>query len=135
MDEHINYFVGLDVHKDTISVSVCEVGREASRFLGAIRHDVAGLIKLLRKVGPAPDQLLAYEAGPTGFGLQRRLTQAGYRCEVIAPSLMPQRPGDRIKNDRRDSARLAELLRAGELTPIWIPDEEHVGQMVWAREN
>jgi transposase len=108
-------------------VSVCESGRAPSRFLGAIRHDVPALLKVLRKLGAASTQLVAYEAGPTGYGLQRRLAEEGYSCQVIAPSLMPQRPGDRIKTDRRDSARLAGLLRAGELTAIWIPDVEHEG--------
>jgi transposase len=137
MDESIKFFVGLDVHKDTISISVCEAGREASLFRGTIRHDVPTLLKVLRKLGAPATQLVAYEAGPTGYGLYRRLVQQGYACQVVAPSLIPQRAGERIKTDRRDSARLAELLRAGELTPIWVPDVEHEAlRNLWrARED
>jgi transposase len=137
MDQDIKIFVGLDVHKETISISVCEVGRQASRFVGTIRHDVPTLLKTLHKLGAPAGQLVAYEAGPTGYGLCRRLVQGGYACQVIAPTLIPQRTGDRIKTDRRDSARLAELLRAGELTPIWVPDVEHEGlRDLWrARED
>jgi len=80
MEEDIKFFVGLDVHQETISMSVCEVGREASCFVGTIRHDVPTLLKALRKVGASATQLVAYEAGPTGYGLQRRLTQDGYTC-------------------------------------------------------
>jgi len=137
MGQDIKVFVGLDVHKDSISISVCEVGREASQFRGTIRHDVPALLKVLRKLGAPATQLVAYEAGPTGYGLHRRLVQEGYGCQVVAPSLIPQRPGDRIKTDRRDSARLAELLRAGELKPIWVPDLEHEAlRNLWrARED
>ncbi len=137
MDENTKFFVGLDVHKETISISVCEAGREASQFRGTIRHDVPALLKVLRKLGAPGTQLVAYEAGPTGYGLYRRLVGQGYACQVVAPSLIPQRAGERIKTDRRDSARLAELLRAGELTPIWVPDVEHEAlRNLWrARED
>ncbi len=137
MEKDIKFFVGLDVHKETISISVCEPGREASQFRGTIRHDVPALLKLLRKLGAPAAQLVAYEAGPTGYGLYRRLVQEGYVCRVVAPSLIPRRPGDRIKTDRRDSARLAELLRAGELKVIWVPDLEHEAlRNLWrARED
>ena len=137
MDENTNFFVGLDVHKETISISVCEAGREASQFRGTIRHDVPALLKVLRKLGAPATQLVAYEAGPTGYGLYRRLVEQGYACQVVAPSLIPQRAAERIKTDRRDSARLAELLRAGELTPIWVPDVEHEAlRNLWrARED
>src|SRR4029078_238391 len=74
---------------------------------------------------------------PTGYGLYRELRQRGYRCEVVAPSLIPRRPGGRVKNDRRDCARLAELSRAGELKAIWVPDEAHEAlRNLWrARED
>jgi len=118
MDQDIKFFVGLDVHKDTISVSVCEAGRDASQFRGTIRHDVPTLLKVLGKLGAPATQLVAYEAGPTGYGLYRCLAGKGFCCQVVAPSLIPRRPGERIKTDRRDSARLAELLRARELKAI-----------------
>ncbi len=96
MDENTKFFVGLDVHKETISISVCEPGREASQFRGTIRHDAPTLLKVLRKLGAPATQLVAYEAGPTGYGLYRRLVQQGYACQVIAPSLIPQRASERI---------------------------------------
>ncbi|HZW50320.1 MAG TPA: IS110 family transposase [Rudaea sp.] len=137
MDEGIKFFVGLDVHKDSIAVSVAEAGRAPARLLGSIAHDVAKVLKLLARYrGPESVQVV-YEAGPTGFGLQRALARRGYRCHVIAPSLIPQRPGDRVKTDRRDSVRLAELARAGELRAVWIPDpaDEAIRDLARARED
>ena len=95
------------------------------------------LLKLLAKAGDPAQVSVVYEAGPTGYGLYRELRQRGYRCEVVAPSLIPRRPGDRVKNDRRDCARLAELSRAGELKAIWVPDEAHEAlRNLWrARED
>jgi transposase len=90
MDESINFFVGLDAHKDSISVAVCEAGREPSRFVGTLGPDVQGVIKTLRKYGPARHVSVVYEAGPTGYGLYRELSRRGYRCEIIAPSLTPR---------------------------------------------
>ena len=91
MDESINFFVGLDAHKDSISVAVCEAGRGPSRFVGTLGPDVQGVIKTLRKYGPARHVSVVYEAGPTGYGLYRELSRRGYRCEIIAPSLTPPR--------------------------------------------
>ncbi len=125
MDESIKFFVGLDAHKDSIAVAVCEAGREPSRFVGTLGPDVQRVLKTLRKYGPARQVSVVYEAGPTGYGLHRKLTRHGYRCEIIAPSLIPRRAGERIKTDRRDCARLAELSRAGELKAICVPDEAH----------
>lgn len=137
MEEGIKYFVGLDVHKDTIAVAVADTGRTPARLIGTIAHDVGKLRKWLARLGAASAVHIVYEAGPTGYGLQRALTRAGYRCEVIAPSLIPKRAGDRIKTDRRDSVRLAELSRAGELRAVWIPDpaDEAVRDLSRARED
>ncbi|MDM0108122.1 IS110 family transposase [Variovorax sp. J22R24] len=137
MDESIKFFVGLDAHKDSIAVAVCEAGREPSRFVGTLRPDVQVVLKALRKYGPPRQVSVVYEAGPTGYGLYRALSAQGYRCEVIAPSLVPRRAGERIKTDRRDCARLAELSRAGELKAIWVPDEAHEAMRnLWrARED
>jgi len=89
MEERSKVHIGMDVHKDSISVGLAAPGREPGRLVGKVAHDVARLTKVLSKFGP-PDRLhLVYEAGPTGFGLQRKLTALGYTCEVIAPSLMP----------------------------------------------
>jgi transposase len=137
MDERIKFFVGLDAHKDSISVAACEAGRGGARFVGTIGPDVHGLLKLLTKAGEPEQVSVVYEAGPTGYGLYRELGRRGYHCEIVAPTLIPKRAGDRVKNDRRDCARLAELSRAGELRPIWVPDEEHEAMRnLWrARED
>jgi transposase len=120
-------FVGLDVHKVTISVAVAsgERGSEV-RCWGSIpnRSDYVG--KLAEKLEAKAGQLhFCYEAGPFGYGLYRQLTELGHVCDVVAPSLIPVKSGDRVKTDRRDAAMLAKLHRAGELTPVWVPDAAH----------
>lgn len=137
MDESIKFFVGLDVHKDTIAVAVAEAGRAPARLVGSIAHDVAKLVKLLARYGEARQVQVVYEAGPTGYGLQRELARRGYLCQVIAPSLIPKRAGDRVKTDCRDGLRLAELSRAGELRAVWIPDpgDEAIRDLARARED
>lgn len=137
MDERIKFFVGLDVHKDSVSIAACDSSREPARFVGTVSSDVRQVLKALGKAGDPGEVCVVYEAGPTGYGLYRELCRQGYRCEIVAPSLIPRRAGDRIKNDRRDCARLAELARAGELKPIWVPDEAHeaVRDLCRARED
>ena len=137
MDEGIKFFVGLDVHKDSIAVAVAEAGRTPARLLGSIAHDVGKLRKLLARYGEPGAVQVVYEAGPTGYGLQRELARRGYQCQVIAPSLIPKRAGDRIKTDHRDGVRLAELARAGELRAVWIPDpvDEAIRDLARARED
>jgi transposase len=118
-------YVGLNVSKDSISVAVADIGRGEPRFLGNIPHTPEAIRKLMKKIG-TPEQLhVCYEAGPTGYGLFRFLISLGIDCVVVAPTLIPKRAGDRIKTDRRDSLKLAKLLRSGELTPVWTPDEDH----------
>ena len=137
MDESIKFFVGLDVHKDSIAVAVAEAGRAPARLVGSIAHDVGKLRKLLARYGEPGTVQVVYEAGPTGYGLQRELARRGYHCQVIAPSLIPKRAGDRIKTDRRDGLRLAALTRAAELHAIWIPDpaDEAIRDLARARED
>jgi transposase len=137
MDEGIKVFVGLDVHKDSIAIAAAEAGRSAARLVGQITHDVPKVIKTLARLGEPGALHVVYEAGPTGYGLQRALAAKGYRCEVIAPSLIPRRAGDRIKTDGRDCRRLAELARAGELRAVWIPDagDEAIRDLSRARED
>lgn len=122
--EYSTKYVGLDVAKDSIAVAVADEGREAPRFLGKIPHDLGALRKLLSRIGEPEHLEVCYEAGPTGYVLVRWLRAIGIRCQVIAPSLTPQRPGDRVKTDRRDALMLAQHLRAGELVDIRVPDEE-----------
>lgn len=136
MDERIKFYVGLDVHKDSTSVAACDASRSAARFVGTVGPDIRQLLKVLAKAGEPAEVSIVYEAGPTGFGLYRELRRRGYHCEIVAPSMIPRRAGDRVKTDRRDCARLAELWRAGELKPIWVPDEAHeaVRDLCRARE-
>lgn len=118
-------FVGLDVHKETIVIAVANEGQEAAMVLGTIPHDTVQLMKQLRKLTADKSQLrVCYEAGPTGFGLCRRLNAAGISCQVVAPSLIPQQSSVRVKTDRRDACRLAQFLRSGDLTNVWVPDEK-----------
>ena len=120
-------YVGLDVHKDSIVVAVAAGGlRGEVREYGRIANTPTALDRLLRKLGGDGITLrFCYEAGPCGYGIQRRLSTQGQECVVVAPSLIPKRPGDRVKTDRRDAASLAKLHRAGELTAVWVPDSRH----------
>src|SRR6058998_3219 len=120
-------FVGLDVHKDTITVALAEEGQRGDvREYGRITNTPADLKKLVDKLRCTGCTLrFCYEAGPCGYGIQRQLTAAGHECVVVAPSLIPKRAGDRVKTDRRDAASLAKLHRAGELTAVWVPDAQH----------
>lgn len=130
-------FVGLDVSKNTIAVAIADAGRDAPRFWGTIPHTVENVRKLMRKLGPSDHLRVCYEAGPTGYPLYRLLLSLGISCDIIAPSLIPQRPGERVKTDRRDALRLAQLYRAGELTSIYVPTEadEALRDLVRCRED
>ena len=125
MEQHTDAFVGLDVAKARHAVAIAEDGRTGEvRYLGEIDANAESVRRLTAKLAKRHGRLhFCYEAGPTGYGLHRQLTQLGHRCSVIAPSLIPRKPGDRIKTNRRDALQLARLLRAGELTEVWVPDE------------
>jgi transposase len=120
-------FVAFDTSKLRNAVAIAEVGRGGEvRFLGEIENSEAATAKLVRKLERQYQRLtFCYEAGPTGYGLHRQITELGHECIVAAPSLIPKRPGDRVKTNRRDGVSLAKLLRAGELTAVWVPDRGH----------
>jgi transposase len=120
-------YLGLDVHKDCMATVVAEEGRTGQvRDTGVISNDLHALEKWIARLRKAhgKEVLLraCYEAGPCGFGIARRLRQLGVECEVVAPSMTPTRTGDRVKTDKRDARKLARLLRAGELTAVYIPE-------------
>lgn len=117
-------YVGLDVHKETIAIAVADGRREPARLLAIVPHDWVRLIRQLEVLGPSSRLRLCYEAGPTGFELARRLNEQGYCCIVVAPSLVPTRPGERVKTDRRDAVKLAHFLRSGDLRAVTVPEEE-----------
>lgn len=128
-------FIGLDVHADTIAVAIAEPDGEI-RSLGNFPNTPESVRKIIGKLGPLEKLRCCYEAGPTGYVLYWQLTQLGVACQVIAPSLVPQKAGDRVKTDRRDAEKLARCHRAGELTAVWVPDAAHeaLRDLVRARE-
>ena len=128
-------YLGLDVHAETIAVAVAEPDGSV-RELGTIRNRPEAVRKLIAKLGGAAQLRACYEAGPTGYPLYWQLTALGVPCEVIAPSLIPTKAGDRVKTDRKDAARLARCYRAGDLTAVWVPDAatEALRDLVRARE-
>lgn len=128
-------FLGMDVHADTIAVAIAEPDGDV-RSLGTIANREDSIRKFIKKLG-SPEQLRAcYEAGPTGFVLYWQLAQLGVECAVIAPTLVPKKPGDRVKTDRRDALKLARSHRSGDLTAVWVPDgaSEALRDLVRQRE-
>jgi len=120
-------FVGIDTAKAKNSVAIAEAGRQGEvRYLGEFANTPDAVAKLVRKLADRYETLhLCYEAGPTGYGLYRQILAMGHSCTVVAPSLIPRRSGERVKTNRRDALSLARLLRAAELTAVWVPDETH----------
>jgi transposase len=128
-------FIGLDVHADTIAIAVAEPDGEV-RSLGVIPNRAESVRKLMKRLGPVESLRVCYEAGPTGYVLYWQLTGMGIACAVVAPTLVPMMAGDRVKTDRRDATKLARCYRAGDLTPVWVPDAAHeaLRDLVRARE-
>ena len=138
MSEPTPLFVGLDVHKDSIAVAYAQ-GQSADPpvYVGAIGTREADLTKLIRRLqSKTPTLRFAYEAGPCGYGLYRDLTGQGFNCQVVAPSLIPKKPGDKVKTDRRDAVELARLLRSGDLTRVHVPtiEDEAIRDLCRARD-
>jgi transposase len=128
-------FLGLDVHAETIAVAIAEPDGEV-RSLGTIPNRAESIRKLIRKLGPAEKLRACYEAGPTGYVVYWQLAELGVKCDVVAPTLVPVKAGDRVKTDRRDAEKLARCYRSGDLTAVWVPDEgsEALRDLVRARE-
>jgi len=124
---HSEAFIGIDTSKLHNAVAIADGGRGGEvRYLGEIPNTEAATRKLVAKLAAKYDKLtFCYEAGPTGYGLYRLIKSLGHDCIVAAPSLIPKKPGERVKTNRRDGVNLATLLRAGELTAVWVPDERH----------
>jgi transposase len=131
-------YVGMDTHKETIAVAVADTRGGKPRYYGEIANTPDEVRKLVKKLCPDGELLsFCYEAGPCGYEIYRQISQLGQHCSVVAPSLIPSKPGDRIKTDRRDSEKLCRLDRAGELTPVWVPDQEQeaMRDLTRARED
>jgi transposase len=120
-------YIGLDVHKDTVAVAVAEAGKRGEvREHGKVASTAVAVKTLAVRLARGGNALrFCYEAALCGYGIQRELAAAGHECVVVAPSLIPRKPGERIKTDRRDAINLAKLHRAGELTAVWVPDQTH----------
>ena len=127
MVDHSEAFIGLDTSKLRNAVAIADGVRSSEvRFVGEIENSAAATTKLVRKLAAKYRRLtFCYEAGPTGYGLYRQVKSLGHECMVVAPSLIPRKPGDRVKTNRRDAMSLARQLRAGELTAVWVPDRGH----------
>jgi transposase len=128
-------FLGLDVHAATIAVAVADPDGSV-RSLGTIANRAESIRTLVKKLGPVEQLRACYEAGPTGYVLYWQLAESGVACEVIAPTLVPTKAGDRVKTDRRDAEKLARSYRSDDLTAVWVPDEgsEALRDLVRARE-
>ena len=133
-----NKYIGLDIHKETIAVAIADGDGGEVRYLGEIANQPAAVKRLINKLGRGGEGLrFCYEAGPCGYDLYRQVIAAGHSCVVVAPTLIPRKPGDRIKTDRRDAMSLARLDRAGELTAVWVPgpEQEAMRDLSRARED
>jgi len=138
MGEYSEAFVAFDVAKMKHAVAIAEGGRTGEvRFLGEIENTPARIERIIKKLASRYNRLhFCFEAGPTGYGLYRQIEELGHACLVVAPALIPKRPGERVKTNRRDAVTLARLHRAGELTGVWVPDATHEAarDLVRARE-
>src|ERR1700733_5098024 len=133
--KHALRYIGLDVHAETIAIAVAEAAGDV-RSLGTIPNRPEAIRKMVHQLGPVERLRVCYEAGPCGYVLYWQCVRLGVPWAVVAPSLVPVKPGDRVKTDRRDALKLARCYRAGDLTPVWVPDaaNEALRDLVRARE-
>ncbi len=129
-------YVGLDVHKDLIAAAVCDEDGTVTS-LGNLPNEPDAVARLMRKLGPVDKLRVCYEAGPCGYVLYWQLSKMGIDCIVVAPSLIPHKSGDRVKTDRKDAVKLARCHRNGDLTAVFVPDDQHLAlrELVRARED
>ncbi|SFJ81744.1 Transposase [Bradyrhizobium sp. Gha] len=127
MADYREAFVGIDVAKLRNAVAIADAGREGEvRFFSEVDASATNMRRVLERIANRFDRVpFCYEAGPTGYGLYRLIRSLGHECTVVAPSPIPRKAGDRVKTNRRDAVSLARLLRGGELTAVWVPDEGH----------
>ena len=138
MNKYSIKYVGMDVHKETIAVAIAKEGRGDPAYYGEIPNTSEAIKKLIKKLASNGEKVsFCYEAGPCGYDLYRQLINLGQRCDVVAPSLIPKKSGDRVKTDRRDANTLTRLYRAGELTAVWVPgkEQEAIRDLTRARED
>jgi len=138
MNKYSIKYVGMDVHKETIAVAIAKEGRGDPAYYGEIPNTSEAIKKLIKKLASNGEKVsFCYEAGPCGYDVYRQLINLGQRCDVVAPSLIPKKSGDRVKTDRRDANTLTRLYRAGELTAVWVPDKEQeaIRDLTRARED
>jgi len=138
MNKYSTKYVGMDVHKETIAVAIANEGRRDPVYYGEIPNSAEAIRKLVKKVASNGEVIsFCYEAGPCGYEVYRQLIDLGQKCDVVAPSLIPRKSGDRVKTDRRDANTLSRLHRAGELTAVWVPDKEQeaMRDLTRARED
>lgn len=138
--KHYGAYIGLDVHKATIAIAVAEPGRDKSYYWGEVANTSKAVNKLVARLSEAFSGevlLFCYEAGPCGYQLYHHLLTSGHDCQVVAPSQIPQKAGDKIKTDRRDALKLAQYSRSGDLTAVWVPDREQeaMRDLTRARED
>ena len=139
MKQYSRLYVGMDTEKEKISVAYAPEGRDSGvEYLGPIgtrEKDITGLIRHLK--AKADELVFVYEAGPCGYGLCRSIRSRGHECEVVAPSLTPRKPGDRVKTNRRDAMKLARGMRSGDLTSIYVPsvEDEAIRDLCRGRED
>jgi len=131
-------YVGLDTHKDTIAVAISDAQGGKARYFGEIKNTPEAIRQMVKQLCPDGELIsFCYEAGPCGYDVYRQLNRLGHHCDVVAPSLIPTKPGERVKTDRRDSEKLSRLNRAGELTSVWVPNQEQeaMRDLTRARED
>jgi len=136
--EEYSAYVGLDVHKDSIAVAVAYRGRSEPKYLGEIPNTKKAILRLVHRLSPTGELLAyCYEAGPCGYGVYHTIREGGHDCEVVAPTKVPRKAGERVKTDRRDAVKLARSFRSGELTAVWVPDREQeaIRDLTRARED